>query len=137
MQVAYRILSDSLRWMNQRLTQLLQLLMMVSLLAMPSTAVSCPSVTKIQQPGMACCGPDCPCPTGKICPTTFTQIDDRAIDRASTEIAGKAATPVLYFLIGERKWGSTKSVVLTDAEPRPPPLLLGSPLQAKLQVWLL
>jgi hypothetical protein len=123
--------------MFRRVTQLIQLLMAVSLCAMPPTAVACPASSDTPQPEMSCCGPDCPCPTGKICPTASTQTDDRAVDHAATEIANQAAAPVLYFPVAEWKWIPARSFALTNTEPRPPSLTSGSPPQARLRVWLI
>jgi len=121
--------------MTKRAVQLIQLLMMVSLLATPSNVISCP-VVKISQPDMSCCGPSCPCPTGKICAGAPSSTGERSVSQTQPEISYRAPV-LLYSLNFAQETFFTKSVKLAMSNARPPPLIVGSPPQAKLRVWIL
>jgi hypothetical protein len=121
--------------MKQGVAQFIQLLMMVLLLATPSNVISCP-VVKVSQPDMSCCGPSCPCPTAKICAGVLSSTGERSVSQTQPEISYRAPV-LLYSLNFERETFSTKSVKLAMENARPPPLVVGSPPQAKLRVWIL
>jgi len=121
--------------MTTWIIRFIQVVMMVSLLATPSNVVSCP-VAKVSQPGMDCCGAACPCPAEKLCHAVPTPTGDRAVSIAQPELSHRAAV-LLYALTVERDTFSSSSVMRAVRNARPPPLIAGSPPQAKLRLWLL
>ena len=121
--------------MTTWIARFLQMMMMVSLLAMPSNVVSCP-VAKASQPGMDCCGAACACPAEKLCHAVPTPVGERAVSLAQTVLSHRTAV-LLYALTVERDTFSSSSVTRAVRNARPPPLIAGSPPQAKLRLWLL
>ena len=121
--------------MTTWIARFIQVMMMVSLLAMPSNVVSCP-VAKASQPVMDCCGAACACPAEKLCHVVPTPMGERAVSIAQPELSHRAAV-LLYALTVERDTFSSSSVTRAVRNARPPPLIVGSPPQAKLRVWLL
>jgi hypothetical protein len=86
-------------------------------------------------PDTSCCGPGCPCPTGKVCFEAPIVSQDRAL--ATSQQFAKPILTVLYSLFSDKEVYSTKLAKLSAKDSLPPPLALGSPPQSKLRVWLL
>ncbi len=124
--------------MNRRVTQLIQLVLAISLLAIPSSLipVSAAMGACAYHSKMSCCGDDCCCPPQKFCAATSVPNTDRAVAQARPDVSTRVAIP-LYSLPIEEKLLSSSSVSVAQMESKPPPLSLGSPPQSKLRVWIL
>ncbi len=109
--------------------------MVISQLAMPVQAASCPE-DAILQPEMSCCGPTCPCPVEKACAALPSIGNDRSIGQTQREIFTRVALPL--FLVNFRGGEfSAESVKLKAWDTKPPPLSAGGSPRATLCVWIL
>ncbi len=123
--------------MNQWLTHLLQVVMAVSLLAMPTPAISCPvPATTAQTDACCCCGSSSSCPKDTVCTHTASPTDDRTVSHVQPKIPSRLAIMLVAF-IRDNESLSVPTAKLSKQEAIPPPLVIGSPPQAKLRVWLI
>jgi hypothetical protein len=125
------------------MTGLIQLVMAISLLAMPANIAVC-QAAPVAQPEMPCCGQAdesccegaCHCPATTMCMAAPVPAQDRAAAQAPTGISHPVPV-LLYALSSHRETDATQTVKLVVRDEAPPPLAVGSPPQAKLRVWLL
>jgi hypothetical protein len=71
-----------------------------------------------------------------MCAAVPSSTGERSVGQTQPEISSRAPV-LLYSLNFERDTFPTKSVKLAMENARPPPLIAGSPPQAKLRVWIL
>jgi hypothetical protein len=121
--------------MNRRVTQLIQLLMAIALLLIPSIAVPL-SAAMGSESKLACCGSECPCPPDKVCTGDRVPVPDRTVAQSQPDVSSRISV-ALYSLPTERESSSSQAVSLAQTEAKAPPLILGSPPEAKLCVWIL
>ncbi len=122
--------------MIRRVTQLIQLLLAIALLLIPSIAVPLSAATTDLDSKMACCGSDCPCPPDKVCTSDNAPLPDRTVAQSQPDVSARIAV-ALYALPAERESSSLPADSLAQTGAKEPPLILGSPPEAKLCVWIL
>jgi hypothetical protein len=62
--------------------------------------------------------------------------EERAISQAASKVPGRSAV-ALYALIRDERFPVFETMSRTKQEAIPPPLITGSPPQAKLRIWLI
>ena len=123
---------------------LLLCLVALAPLGLPLPA-ACPAKQVAQETDASCCCPscaDCPCPVlpEKSCACALPTAPDVAAGSFAVKLSGPALT-ALYLVNGPTAFIhpnlSPKLLRLSEWKSRPPPLLIGSPPQAKLRVWII